>query len=242
MSRRLVLAVGLLCLATAHVASAQATRVGSVRGTVRDSLGRPLARVEVRMMPEGPTVRTDASGAFIMRNLEVGERRIMARLFGFRPELSDVFVDEHLVPEITIVLEELPATLSPVVVRDSALVPMKYRYTTRFDDFFLHRATAVNGAFFDAQDLERLGGPTRALAGLPGVRASEFLGNVAVRFSRCPSASQPTVFVNGIQSSASVLNTIVVTSIELMEVYRSVAEMPASARGNGCGAIALYTR
>jgi hypothetical protein len=177
-----------------------------------------------------------------MRDLEVGERRLMARLVGFRPELSDVVIDERLVPDIEIVLEQLPVTLSPLVVRDSALVPAEYRYTSRFDEFFHRRATAVNGRFFDGQDLQRLGGPTRALSTLPGVTASEFLGNLSVRFTRCPSGSQPVIYVNGVLSNAASLNTIPVMSIELMEVYRGVSEMPIGARGNGCGAIALYTR
>jgi hypothetical protein len=68
------------------------------------------------------------------------------------------------------------------------------------------------------------------------------MGNLSVRFTRCTAKSQPALFVNGVLTDFGALTTIPVTSIELVEVYRSVAEMPMEGRGNACGALAIYTR
>ena len=132
--------------------------------------------------------------------------------------------------------------LEPVMVREAALIPAQYRFTTRYDAFFMHRATAVGGVFLDRADIERYGGPARALTRVAGVKATENMGALAVTFARCTSGAKPAVLVNGVLATGSALASIPVTSIELIEVYRGVAEMPNEARGNSCGAIAIYTR
>lgn len=247
LGHRLIIAALLLGVA-ASSAFAQERRaspsslVGVVRGVVQDSSGRPLADAEVRALPGGPSVRTDAGGRFQLANVAAGEQRLLARHVGFQPDLNDITVEPGATVDVAFLLVSAPIRLDTIRVVERALVPLKYHYTTRFDAFFQHRATSVSGTFFDHDDLERLGGPARALTRLPGVKASENSGVLLVRFARCEGGTSPTVLVNGIVSQASVLNTIPVTSIELIEVYRGVSEVPAEARGNGCGAIAIYTR
>lgn len=212
-----------------------------IRGVVRDSIGAALRGAEVRVLPGGPFVSADREGRFTLRAVPPGAQRLMVRRFGYAPELSDVTIAAGDTITLDFELARAPQELSAVEVRERALVPEEYRFTTRFDNFFSHRATSVGGQFFDRGDLERLGGPTRALNSIAGVKVSESAGNIqSIRFNRCPVSSTPAVLIDGLLANA--LETIDVASIELIEVYRSVADMPVDARGHGCGAIVIYTR
>ena len=215
---------------------------GAISGVVRDSTGRPLASTEIRVISLDLVATSDDEGRYVLRAVPVGEHRLIARRVGYRPQAADVVLSGGPMPEVDFELERVTQELPTVEVRDRLLVPQKYQFTTRFDDFFRHRATAPSGRFFDRAELERYGGPARALATIPGIKAAENMGNLSVTFARCSPTTQPALLLNGVLTSFNALTTIPVSSIELVEVYRSVSEMPVEARGNACGALAIYTR
>jgi hypothetical protein len=158
------------------------------------------------------------------------------------PEVVDVTGEAAGKVVVDFTLGRASQVLPGVDIIERSLVPEKYRYTTRFDPFFHHRATAAAGLFFDREDLERRGGVARALTGVSGITAREFMGGLSIKFKRCENGSQPAVLVNGVLASGGVLSMIPVSSIELIEVYRGIADMPVEARGNSCGAISIYTK
>ncbi len=247
LARVLPCLLGALALAT-HAPRVLAQRMEaaapapSITGIVRDTAGKPVQGAKVSILSGGsPSAATDVNGAYALRLHAAGDYRVLARRVGLQPELADVTVGVGGSVSLDFVLERSPAYLPAVEVRDTALVPSKYRFTTRYDAFFTHRATATSGIFLDRTEIERGGGVAHALSQRGGVRATENMGTLAIRLPRCTMGS-PAVIVDGVLSNGGVLATIPASSIELIEVYRSVAEMPVEGRGNGCGAIVIYTR
>lgn len=214
-----------------------------ISGIVRDSTGAPIQGAEIRVSdpPQGTTTSSDASGAYVLRAVSSGRLRVMVRRVGFQTAVVDLAVQAGSRADVNFTLRRIPYELPSITIRDSALIPSKYRFTTRYDPFFLHRATAVSGVFLDRDEMDRRGGVAHALSSFGGVKATENMGALAVKLPRCGSGS-PALIVNGVLTNGSALSMIPVSSIELIEVYRSVAEMPVEARGSGCGAIVLYTR
>ena len=136
-------------------------------------------------------------------------------------------------------------TLSPVEVAGRAVVPEKYRYTHRFDEFFQGRQRAIGGNFFDADDIRKWGGVANAIRSVPSFRAGEFGGRLSVVSRRCPAGpagGKMGLTINGVVQDISALDHIVVSEIELVEVYKGISDLPPDMRGNSCGAIAIYTK
>lgn len=53
----------------------------------------------------------------------------------------------------------------------------------------------------------------------------------------------PSVYLDGVRATGFAINMVTPESVEGIEIYRSVSEVPAELRGvSGCGAIAVYTR
>jgi hypothetical protein len=73
-----------LLLLALGLASPLAAQVGTVRGVVTDSAGRPIRGVEVLAIRENRSVRTDAEGRFTLTRLPWGQVVVMARLPGWR--------------------------------------------------------------------------------------------------------------------------------------------------------------
>ncbi|MDB4881144.1 MAG: TonB family protein [Gemmatimonadetes bacterium] len=213
-----------------------------IQGSVTDSAGVPLSGAETRLAGGGTSARTSRDGRYVLRDVPAGSHRLLARRVGFAPEVVDVSGEPGGKLVVDFALRRAPQVLSAVEVVDRPLVPAKYRFTTRFDPFFIHRATAPAGLFFDHDDLERRGGVARALTAVSGISAREFMGGLSVKFKRCGNGTQPAVLVNGVLTNGGALPTIPVGSIELIEVYRGIADMPIEARGNSCGAISIYTK
>ena len=247
-----LIASALLCAVSAsatRAASAQTTST-SVRvtgtviiaGVVRDSAGRPLSDVSLQIDGVGAKVVSGRDGKYQLRQVPPGDLRVIARRLGYLPDAADVTLKAGDSLTIDFDLAAAAQMLPLTVITDHSPVPLKYRYTTRFDAFFARRATAPNGRFFDRDDLNRLGGPAHALYTIAGVKGLEYMGNLSVIFSRCPKSAGPVLILDGILTSFSALRSIPMSSIELMEVYRGVSEMPIEARGDGCGALVVYTR
>jgi hypothetical protein len=66
------------------VTSSLHAQVGTVRGIVTDTAGRPISGVEVLAIGENKSVRTNAAGRFTITRLPWGQVVIMARLPGWR--------------------------------------------------------------------------------------------------------------------------------------------------------------
>ncbi len=89
---------------------------GTLAGVVRDTLGQPLAEVDVSIPDHAWSARTDETGTFVIAGIPPATYEVWARKIGF---ISVQFrwtskADERL--EVALRLRPLPHTLDPVVV------------------------------------------------------------------------------------------------------------------------------
>jgi len=106
-----------VAMAAASPLMGQAT-TGQIVGQVVDTLGRPLAGVEVVLEPAGRRLTTDARGQFVFVAVPPGRHRVQARLIGYRPvEVTDVAVQAGDFVRLPITLEPGTVTLEPLTVR-----------------------------------------------------------------------------------------------------------------------------
>lgn len=166
MFRASPLVIAVLLVAAAAPAHAQAT----VRGTVRDDTGTPLAGA--RVSGGGRAAAADHAGAWVLRGLPAGEHRLEATLLGHAPAAVVIHLDDGSAPTIEIVLVRTPLELPALRVAAS---PSDGEPA----------ALAQGSARLTGRALEReVGGTVAAtLAAQPGV---------AVR-SMGPAASMPVV-------------------------------------------------
>lgn len=98
---------------------AQATPAGAaaaaLSGVVRDSLGDPIASVEIVLVGEAKGARTDSTGRFELTGVPAGAQVVRFRRLGF----SSVEIDWSAVSdtrvEISVRLDALPRQLNPVM-------------------------------------------------------------------------------------------------------------------------------
>jgi len=184
---------------------------------------------------------------------------VSARAVGFRVLTLTI----HLQPSDTVQLEvqlaRLPNTLSPVVVsaaeseRDK-IVPPEYRYTHRYDKFFEDRNNnSARGRFYTRADLKSYGNSMARILRSMGVRVNEGVNQTIsdLYFYSCPRNSLtggpkdgwfPNLILDGRRIDLDMLSNIRPPDVEMIEVFPSAASTPAEARGDGCGAIVIFTR
>ena len=85
--RPLARALGALLLVTLGAAEAQA-QSGTVRGTVRDSAGAPVAGVILTVDRTQVRTQTAASGAYTLVGVPAGSQTVRARVIGFAPQAA----------------------------------------------------------------------------------------------------------------------------------------------------------
>jgi hypothetical protein len=131
--------------------NAPATTVDSLRssitGTVRDSLGLPVAGASVLIMPGGVITRTDSAGRFTAREVQVGALTIGLRKLGFEPLQSRVnlHIGSDLV--VDLVMQRLPQMLAEVEVKAERQCP-RFRF-----EGILCRQEAGQGFYMNRQEI-----------------------------------------------------------------------------------------
>ena len=150
------------------------------------------------------------------------------------------------------------------VVAEPGLKPARYANTTKFDAFYERKRSATAGHFLTREDLERddKDKVMEILRTLPGVKIrTNRLGDPVMTFARCvgsnmrnPMAPAPReggdpetpiqVFIDGMKviEPFQTLSKMSAREVEAMEIYTGASQLPQEARGNGCGAIFVWTR
>ena len=243
---RALIALTAMLLASGTAAAQSPTpgdiSTGILGGVVRDTLGTPVAGAQVSVVGQrGHGISAD-DGAFRLASLAPGERTIVARRIGFRPESVTVRIAAGTVTEIDIPLRPTAAWVAPVVI-DAR--------TARYSGFlrgFYERRDRGNGVFFTAKDVEdrnpRL--VSDLLRIIPGVRIipGSTQNVVTFRDRNC----LPLVWIDGNAGTTSYLDPDLFDPHTLagIEVYKGTATVPAAlmgTRGQGsCGVIALWTK
>jgi hypothetical protein len=250
-----------LLLAASAPLAAQAPTTTVVTGTVVRGEGAPIRGAVARIDGVARATLTDSLGRFVL-SAPRGVARLHLRLVGFAAVDTTLLLTGDRaaltirMPAVATVLEAARITAAPGK-------PARYASTARLDGFYARKASAVGGAFLTREDIEQStgSGAVDLLRGVPGVMIERTVSGVPkLRFPRCAGvagAGRPTesrdgsgsstvvqVYVDGVRAAEPyiTLSTLTTADIEAMEVYRSISELPAEARGDGCAAIMIWTR
>ncbi|HEU4878590.1 MAG TPA: carboxypeptidase regulatory-like domain-containing protein [Gemmatimonadaceae bacterium] len=229
-------------------ASAQITIAGKVISTGGTAISS--AQITVRGTNLGAV--SDSSGAFEIRGVTPGRVILDVRRIGFTAQEFPIELAAGRDRRVLLALPVIAQTLPDVRVADSLAKPPRLAGTHRYDVFYERRAHGI-GTFFTREDIDRQfkTNTPELLQTLSGVKVRRNGNEWKVQFTRCqmgiPGAADPgrfiQVFIDGRYAGrANELNTINPAEIEAMEVYRSPAELPPQARGDGCGAVFIWLR
>lgn len=241
----------LLAFACLTAASARAQQVGagggrgSLTGLVLDDAGFPLVGATVALPSAGGTaVSTRSDGRFRFGAVPSGALAVRVRRLGYMQRDSTIRVVAGEEVELELRMQPVARLLAPVTVfevrevYDARLAGFHARSRARKGGYFITRDRLQRSTSWSLPDLLRQ---------VPGARVAPVNGiNKAVRFrgARCA----PVVFVDGFAASAGEfdLEMLPVASLEGVEVYSSMASVPAELDAphgaSRCGVIAVWSR
>jgi hypothetical protein len=217
---------------------------GSVAGEVlsKDNAVVPDAVIVIA----GRIARTDSAGRFVIRGVPLGEHELVARRIGFEPVTRRVQVTVGQPVQVRMVLNEVIHRLQAMQTIGQAMAADGRLWM--LDEFDRRRRRGV-GVFLSREDLKYFYSIGSAVAGrTPGVReVRDQFGNWSFVFTRCGGAAaggRVAVFIDGMRAynGADALSFYRPSDVEAIEIYRSVAELPPEAVGDGCAAIFIWLR
>jgi hypothetical protein len=214
---------------------------GRIRGTVRDTAGRPLVGARVSHGESGVEATSTAGGQFVLDNLPGGSRMLDVRAVGFQPQRAIVDVRDSSDVSTTIALDAMAPVVDTVRVsadRLSQIAGFENRRRMGFGSFLDESAISRRNATFIA-DLLRT---TPGLTVVPGGNGRD---QVLMRGGSGSGRCVPNVFLNGMNTPVpdGVLDNLVRSSdVRAVEVYPGTGSVPLEFQGrNGCGSIVIWT-
>ena len=254
------------CLALAPSLAFQAPNPVRLHGRVVDLQGVGLREVEVVWVDDHISVFTSADGSFTLVVPKREHGTIVARRPGYRPValLLDLQSGGW---EGTLVLRPGPQVLPSLETSARAAKPARYAATTKYDGFFLRQRLGL-GAYVTRDQIERSNAThtLELLARIPGIHVDIGIptdpSTADIRMPTCTGEGhrlgKVTVWIDGqrqmepmisggnygVESArlAELLLSIPPGNIEMIEVYRSVAQLPGEFHWDGCAAIVIWTR
>jgi TonB family protein len=216
-------------------------QTGTVAGTVRDPSGVAVTGAQVSLVGILGRGSTASDGTFRL-SAPVGERTLVVRRIGFRPESLAVSVRPGVVAEADVRLEPATQQLAPLVVEAGRPV-----YRGRLAAFNQRRDRGI-GRFFTEEDIRQRNPQlvSDLLRTLPGTRISRRGGQMVVTFRN--NNCTPLIWVDGAPAVAGYFDPDALNpeSLAGIEIYSGPATVPVEldwVRGKAmCGAIALWTR
>lgn len=235
----------------------------TLRGRVVDSTtgaGIPDAIIRLVTMLDSvvATATADTSGYFDMRGPGSGEFRVAAERTSYLTQTSGpIRLTAGATTEVILRLSVGAVPLEPITVVAESRVPWLDRvgFYTRKDRGF--------GRFIERPDIDKRN-PRRfseLFQGVPGVRVIyhgpaqgydvQMRAGGVSGFGSSNSQCLPNVYVDGLKVADSQppaqrydLNAIVPTDVEAVEIYSSVAQLPAEYGGAtaACGVVLIWTR
>jgi hypothetical protein len=246
-SARLLAAALVILAPTTLSIDAQAQSVGSIAGIVRDSGGRPVTGVEVRVASTGIVSRTDTTGAFRFADVPTGKRELNLRRLGFEPASVNADVTKDRTIAVTIVLEVMAVELPGVVVAEMV------RQRNFLRDFY-DRSEKGFGHFITREQIEKRNPANLSdmMRQIPGARLipNRNGGTATLRFSRAIMAPgrdcPPQYWVDGVKTWALNIDDIIPQDVEGIEVYSGPSALPAQFNTRDgttiCGVVLIWTR
>jgi hypothetical protein len=243
-----------------------------LRGTVLDHETRtPIPDVVVTLQTETgheleKAVRTDSSGAFVVRSGRIGRMRLYAQRIGYLPAKTASFpVRGNDVVTFELEMSVTVQVLAPLTIVAKA-TPANVRLYS-FAGFEFRRQRALGGQFFTKEDIENRGAMSlgSVVRGMAGVVVSGAGSEEAISFRRAlggllnGKGCGPTYYLDGVQFAPErtvttlgdtvyavpqTLTFLDVTTIEGVEVYSGPANVPGEFlnSNSACGVIVVWTR
>lgn len=244
----LFLLVGFVLIAPAYP---QAPTAVELRGRVTTPTGAPIAEAEISLLGTSTSVFSDSAGQFVLRGLAPGSHLVRVRRIGFKAQYLVATLSKRDPKDVSIVLERGAYELPEIAVTVRSAKPIEYAWTTRYDDFFRRKYVGL-GRYLSRADIEKkaasrtaslLLGVGRVRFGVLGVSPTDVWfqgckGNISVWLDGAKLRPQPREPAQ----VGDLLDRVLPIEIEMMEVYRSPAEMPAEFLDDSCGAIVIWTR
>jgi len=249
----------LLASASAFVSAARAQVArGTIRGTVRDELGRPVAGAQLVVKNTDIRATTDMAGKYILSGVWPGETEVETRRILFLLQKTTVHVPAGDTARADIALSFIThgpddgpdaggvVTLKGVETKDVGT-------SSRMAGFEERRARG-GGGFITRADIERrhpsvLSDMLRGVSGVsvtPSGSAREQAKVQIERSSRtiASGACEVQLYVDGHPYPRGNVDDFPPETVEGVEVYRGGAELPSEFRSqnSGCGLIAIWTR
>jgi hypothetical protein len=215
-------------------------------GVVRDSSGRPVMGVELRMKGhEAVLARTNDEGGFRIPSMPVGPASIALRRLGYAPAVIDVRLRAEEIDSIVISMSALPANLPEVAAVDEHDARSK-RVLSRFWE----RRSSGFGSFLTRDEIESRNAPDFAelVRTVRGVQIRTVNGRKVIRFSRTGSVRDcpPQYILNGIRIENGSPDEFAPEDVEALEIYQGISVLPIEfqPRPNSytCGAVVIWTR
>jgi len=203
----------------------------------------------------GVTVVVDDTHSFsgdqrgvVRISLRPGAHQLLIRQIGFAPK--SVQVDSGRTIPDTAFLDAIPAQLDEVVIRGRRIVASA-RYTE-----VLRRAASSGGTLFTREDFAGTRDLRTVFSQIPGVQ----LTDRGIAMQRCeggmpsPGLALPEariqVYIDGVRVTGLRVENAVMEafrlvhprSIEFVEVYRGVAQIPVEFLNDACAVIAIWTK
>lgn len=217
-------------------------QTGGVTGVVRDTAGAPLAGVQVMVAGLFGRGGTGSDGSFTLVAIPIGDRRVIVRRLGFRPETVSVTVPGGGRAEVNVRMMPVPQQIAAVVVEAG-----RPQFRGRLREFYERRDHGM-GRYFTAEDIDKRNPQvvTDLLRSVPGLQLTRRGSTSVVTFrnQRCT----PLIWLDGAAASTGYLDVDAFQPNTLagIEVYAGPATVPPElmgVRGAGsCGVIALWTR
>lgn len=224
-------------------ASAETPPVSAtVRGTVRDPYGAPLAGARVRLWGERRETRSNERGEFVLGGLPSGTRMLELRALGYAPrrELVDLMPVHDVVVDLP--LEEFPTTIDTVRVfgaHPDARDPLAG---------FARRRALAQGVFLDPDQVERRRplNFTDLMRGIAGVDIATIGGARAVVMRALDGMGdcEPELVVDGLRVPryhSSIDDLIPASIVQAIEVYPRRMQAPAEYQSLTCGSVVVWT-
>jgi hypothetical protein len=218
----------------------------STTGWIRDSTGAPIGDADVSVPAMRLLVRTDSTGAFILRGLGDGPVTISVRRLGYEPKTQNVQIRRPATAadSIVITLRAIPQLL------DSMRVGARLNKDFLIEDFYRRRARGP-GLFVTRADIEARS-PTRLSDMVRQFPAVRFVGRpgglMGIRFPSTSMARRdcpPQYWVDGRRVSNFELDELPPGDIEGIELYSGPSSTPmqfASSDGKTCGTVVIWSR
>lgn len=232
-----------LAAATGARGARVVTGTARIRGTVRDTLGRPLTNARVVVPGNDVEAATAAGGAYTLDQLPAGTWSVEARAVGYQPMrlVLDLKSGEDAVADMRLAV--VPAVVDTVRVR----ADLSARNLNGFEE---RKKAGMGGYFMDEAKItaRRAQWMSDLLRGTPGITIqprNNGRDEVRMRGLGGNGDCWPTVYFNGVEAPVDrgVIDDIVrPDDVKGVEIYPGTATMPMQYRGRtGCGSIVIWT-